>query len=63
MAIDPQRRSRTIGKSTQLIKEVAKIVKTVDIVGIASSSPWIRKKRGISITLMMQRSGARSIIL
>jgi hypothetical protein len=34
----------------------------MDIVGIASSSPRIKKKRGISIALMMQRSGTRSIV-
>jgi hypothetical protein len=44
----PQRRSRMIGKSTRLTEEITKIV---DIAGITSSSPWIRKRRGISITL------------
>jgi hypothetical protein len=58
----PQRRSRTIGRSTQLTEEIAKITETMDITKTASSSPQIRKRRGISITLMMQRSGARSIV-
>jgi hypothetical protein len=44
-------------------REIAKIVEIADIVGIASSSPRIRRKRGISIALMMQRSGVRSIVL
>jgi hypothetical protein len=43
-----QRRSKMIGKSTRLTEEITKIV---DIAGITSSSPWIRKRRGISITL------------
>jgi hypothetical protein len=49
-----------IQKSTQLTGEIAKIV---DIMGIASNSPRIRKKRGLSVALTMQRSGARSIAL
>jgi hypothetical protein len=55
-------RSRTIGKSTQLTGEVTKIVKTVDITKTVSSSPQIRKRRGISVSLTMQRSGARFIV-
>jgi hypothetical protein len=55
MARGPQRRSRTIRKSTQLIEEIARIT------DIAASSPRI-KKRGLSGALTMQRSGARSII-
>jgi hypothetical protein len=51
-----QRRSTTIGKSTQLIGEIAKITET------ASNSSWIRKRRGISIALTIQRSGVRSIV-
>jgi hypothetical protein len=51
-----QRRSRTIGKSTQLTGEIAKITET------ASNSSRIRKRRGISIALMIQRSGVRSIV-
>jgi hypothetical protein len=51
-----------IRKSTQLIEEIAKITKTVYITGIVGSSPRIRKKRGLFVSLMMQRSGARSII-
>jgi hypothetical protein len=62
MARGPRRRRRTIEKSTQLIGEIVKIMETVDITGIASSSPQIRKKRGLSVTLMMQRSGVRSIV-
>jgi hypothetical protein len=61
MARGPRRRSRTIGKSTQLTEEITKIAETMDITGITSSNPQIRKRRGISITLMMQRSGVRSI--
>jgi hypothetical protein len=57
----PQRRSRTIRKSTQLAREIATIVKTTDIIGITSSSLQIRKRRGISVALTMQRSGVRSI--
>jgi cell division septal protein FtsQ len=56
VARGPQRRSRMIGKSTQLTEEISKIA------GITSSSLRIRKRRAISITLMMQRSGARSIV-
>jgi hypothetical protein len=48
-------------KSTQLIEEIAKIMETTDIMGTASSNLWIRRRRGLPITLMMQRSGARSI--
>jgi hypothetical protein len=55
----PRRRSRMIEKSTRLTEE---ITKTVDIMGIASSSPQIRMRRGLSIALMTQRSGARSIV-
>jgi hypothetical protein len=62
VARGPQRRSRTIEKSTQLAGEIAKIAKTADIMGIGSSSPRIRKKRDISVALTMQRSGARSIV-
>jgi hypothetical protein len=53
-----RRKSRTTRKSTQLIGEITKIT---DITEIASSSPQIKKTRGLSIALMMQRSGARSI--
>jgi hypothetical protein len=56
MARGPQRRSRMIRKSTQLIEEIARIT------DIAASSPRIKKKRGLSGALTMQRSGARSII-
>jgi hypothetical protein len=51
-----------IRKSTQLTEEIAKIAETVYITGIAGSSPRIRKKRGLFVSLMMQRSGARSIV-
>jgi hypothetical protein len=50
-----------IGKATQLIGEIEKIVETADIMGIASISPRFIKRIGISIALMMQRSGVRSI--
>jgi hypothetical protein len=59
VARGPQRRSRTIEKSTQLVGEIAK---TADIMGISSSSPRITKKRDISVALTMQRSGVRSIV-
>jgi hypothetical protein len=49
-------------KSTQLTREIAKIAETVDIVGIASSNPRIRKGRGLYIALTMQRSDTRSIV-
>jgi hypothetical protein len=61
VARGPRRRSRMIGKSTQLTGEIVKIVVTVDITGIASSSPQIRKRRGILVALMVQRCGVRSI--
>jgi hypothetical protein len=51
-----------IEKSTQLTGEITKITETIDIMGITSSSPQIRKKRGFFVALMMQRSGVRSII-
>jgi hypothetical protein len=50
-----------IGKSMQQTEEIAKIVKTTDIIGITSNSPQIRNRRGIYVALMMQRSGARFI--
>jgi hypothetical protein len=58
----PRRRNRMIGRSTQLTEEITKIVETMDIMEIACSSPWIRKKRGRSIALMRQKSSARSIV-
>jgi hypothetical protein len=58
----PRRSSRTIGKSTQLTREITRIVETVDIEGITSSSLQIRKKGGLSVALMMQISGTRSIV-
>jgi hypothetical protein len=60
VARGPQRKSRTIGRSTQPILEIAGIA---DIVEIASSNLLIRRRRDRSITLLMQRSGARSIVL
>jgi hypothetical protein len=47
------RRSRTIKKSTRLTEEIVKIVETVDITGIASSNPRIRKRRCLFVVLMM----------
>jgi hypothetical protein len=47
----PRRRSKTIGKSTRLTEEIARIMEIVDTTEIANSSPQIRKRRGISITL------------
>jgi hypothetical protein len=60
-ARNPRRRSRTIRKSTQLTGEISKIVEIMDIMETASSSPQIRKRRGLSVALAMQRSDARSI--
>jgi hypothetical protein len=62
MARGPRRRSRTIRRSTQLIEEIMEISEIADIMGIASSNPQIRRRRDRSITLLMMRSGARSII-
>jgi hypothetical protein len=59
VARGPQRISRMIGKSTQLTEE---ITKTADISGIASNNHRIRKRKGLSVTLTMQRTGARSIV-
>jgi hypothetical protein len=57
----PQRRSRTTGKSTRLTEEITRIVEIMDTAKTASSSPRIRKRRGIFVALTTQRSGARSI--
>jgi hypothetical protein len=43
-------------------EEIMEIVKIAYIVGIASSSPQIRRRRDCSIALLTQRSGARSIV-
>jgi hypothetical protein len=48
----PQRRSRTIGRSTQLITEIIGITEIVDIAGITSSSPQIRRRRDHFIALL-----------
>jgi hypothetical protein len=45
----PQRRSRTIGKSTQLAEEIARIM---EITNIVASSPQIRKKKAFAGALM-----------
>jgi hypothetical protein len=44
---------RKVGRSTPLTGEIIKIMAT------AVSSPWIRRRRGISGIPMTQRSGAR----
>jgi hypothetical protein len=65
VARGPQRKSRTIGRSTQPITEttgIAEITEIADIAGIASSNPRIRRRRDRSITLPMEKSGARSIV-
>jgi hypothetical protein len=59
VARGPRRISKTIGKSTQLTEE---ITKTADISGITSGNHRIRKRKGLSVTLMMERTGARSIV-
>jgi hypothetical protein len=61
MARGPQRRNKMTGKSTLLTEEIARIMKTTNIVETASTNPRIRKRRGIFVALMTQRSGARSI--
>jgi hypothetical protein len=55
-----QRRSKMTGGSTQLTEEIARIVENEDITKTTSNIPWIRR-RGLSVALTMQRSGARSI--
>jgi hypothetical protein len=62
----PRRKSRMIGRSTQPIMEItgiARITEIEDITRNTSSNPQIRRRRDCSITLLMQRSGRRSIIL
>jgi hypothetical protein len=59
LARGPEMKSRAIGRSIQLIIGITEIV---DITKIASSNPQIRRRRDCSITLLMQRSGARSIV-
>jgi hypothetical protein len=52
----PRRRSRTIGKSTQLIGEItgiAEITEITDITGIASNSSQIRRRRDSPIAMLM----------
>jgi hypothetical protein len=56
-----QRRSRIIRRSTQLIAKTAGITGTVDITGIVNNNLQTRKRRGFSVALTTQRSGARSI--
>jgi hypothetical protein len=58
VARGPQRRSRMTEKSTRLIEEISRIMETADTI---SSSPRIRKRRGLSVALTTQRSGVRSI--
>jgi hypothetical protein len=50
-----------IGKSTQLIGDITRIVETADTTEIASSSPRIKRRIGIFIALTTQISGARFI--
>jgi hypothetical protein len=50
-----------IEKSTQLIGEIARIVETVDTMKTISSSPQIRRRRGLSVALTTQRSDVRFI--
>jgi hypothetical protein len=59
----PQRRSRMIRRSTQLIVETVGIIEIVDIIEIASSKLQIRRRRDRSFVLLMQRSGAKFIVL
>jgi hypothetical protein len=57
----PQRRSnRKIERSTQ---RIVVIVGTTEIMGTASSSPLIRRRKDYSGDLLMQRSDAKSIAL
>jgi hypothetical protein len=55
VARGPQRRSRTIGRSTRPIEETAR---TAEITGFTASNPLIRKRRCLSVALTTQRSGA-----
>jgi hypothetical protein len=41
--------------------EIARIVESTNTVETASSSPQFRRRKGLSVTLMTQRSGVRSI--
>jgi hypothetical protein len=49
----PRRRSRMIKKSTRLTVETAWIAETTGIAAIVSSSPQIRRRRGLSSILPM----------
>jgi hypothetical protein len=51
-----------IGRLTQPIVEIAGIAEITDIAGITSMNLQIRKKKDYFIALLMQRSGARSIV-
>jgi hypothetical protein len=44
------------------IAEITEIAEIVDIVGTVSGNLRIRRRRGIFVVLLMQRSGVRSII-
>jgi hypothetical protein len=48
-----------IERSTRPTRETAR---TAEITGITTSSPLIRKRRGLFIALMISRSGVRSIV-
>jgi hypothetical protein len=52
-----------IERSTQPIVETVGIVEIADITEIASSKLQIRRRRDHSIALLMQRSGAKFIVL
>jgi hypothetical protein len=41
---------------------IAEIVETMDIMGITSNNPQIRRRRDRSIALSMQRSDTKSIV-
>jgi hypothetical protein len=58
----PSKKNRTIKKLTQLTREITKITEITDITRTANNSLWIRKRRGLSVALMMQRSDARSVV-
>jgi hypothetical protein len=48
-------------KSTRLTGEITRITETTKTVEITTSSTRIRRRRGLFVALMMQRSDVRSI--
>jgi hypothetical protein len=56
VARGPRGRSRTIDRST------LSIMGTAEITGIVSSNPQIKRRKGLFIIPLMQKSGARFIV-